>query len=179
MKDGGALHSDEETVSGLSRYEAELSKVDFVSNTGVRPPPSQVGKNTPARCAPRTSPHRAAAPTWHGKPVRSSHADQANTAQEIAREQAVFFFSSDEPETYRNYCVSFCRQLRHLLRDRRLAGRPVVYYTNDEPAHRTNAAFLLGAYLALVEHWAPEQAVAPIDQIQPSPFLSFRHATHV
>jgi hypothetical protein len=34
-----------------------------------------------------------------------------------------------------------------------------VYYTNDEPEHMTNAAFLIGAYLALVEHWAPEQAV--------------------
>jgi hypothetical protein len=42
---------------------------------------------------------------------------------------------------------------------------------------RTNAAFLLGAYLVLEQGYTPEAAAAPFARIAPSPFLSFRDAS--
>jgi cell division cycle 14 len=75
--------------------------------------------------------------------------------------------------------VTFCRKLRDLLHDPRLAGRPVCYYTGPGEEDRTNAAFLLAAFLVLVEGMAPDEAWAPLALIQPTPFKMFRDATHL
>eukprot|EP00290_Baffinella_frigidus_P029308 CAMPEP_0180233886 /NCGR_PEP_ID=MMETSP0987-20121128/28330_1 /TAXON_ID=697907 /ORGANISM="non described non described, Strain CCMP2293" /LENGTH=349 /DNA_ID=CAMNT_0022199765 /DNA_START=143 /DNA_END=1189 /DNA_ORIENTATION=+ len=116
------------------------------------------------------------------------HPSREYTALQIERNPDLFFNSSMEPESYRNYCsdfgpvdlglvVQFCRQLRTLLHDPRLRGRPVIYYSQLDEAFCTNTAFLLGAYLVLVERWSPEAAAAPLERIEPSPFKMFRDAT--
>eukprot|EP00287_Rhodomonas_sp_CCMP768_P026850 CAMPEP_0202833490 /NCGR_PEP_ID=MMETSP1389-20130828/25953_1 /ASSEMBLY_ACC=CAM_ASM_000865 /TAXON_ID=302021 /ORGANISM="Rhodomonas sp., Strain CCMP768" /LENGTH=186 /DNA_ID=CAMNT_0049508173 /DNA_START=13 /DNA_END=571 /DNA_ORIENTATION=- len=75
--------------------------------------------------------------------------------------------------------IRFCYFMREKMVDPRLASRPLVYYCDADTAFATNTAFLLGAYLVLVEKWTPEQAAEPFDAIQPSPFRMFRDATYV
>jgi len=70
--------------------------------------------------------------------------------------------------------VTFCRRLQKLLEDPRLGSRPVVYYTDTDIESQTNAAFLLGAYLVLMLGWSPDDAAAPFERVQPSPFRPFR-----
>ncbi|KAJ1479822.1 dual specificity protein phosphatase, partial [Baffinella frigidus] len=100
------------------------------------------------------------------------------------------FFYSGEHDTYRAYCsdfgpvdlgmvVTFCRNLRDLLQDPRLAGRKVCYYTGPAAEDRTNAAFLLAAYCVLEMDMTPAEAWAPLARIQPTPFKMFRDATHM
>jgi cell division cycle 14 len=68
--------------------------------------------------------------------------------------------------------------MRAVLRDPRIRGREVVYYaTALNTAFRTNAAYVLGAYLVLVEGWTPGEAAAPFERIVPSPWAHFRDAT--
>ena len=116
------------------------------------------------------------------------HPSRAYTQTQIERNADIFYTSSVEPESYRNYCkdfgpvdlgllVQFCRRMRTLLHDPRLRGRPVIYYSQVDEAVCTNAAFLLGAYLVLAEGWSPEAAAAPLERIEPSPFKMFRDAT--
>ncbi|KAJ1485174.1 protein-tyrosine phosphatase-like protein, partial [Baffinella frigidus] len=98
------------------------------------------------------------------------------------------FFSTKDHETYRPYCsdfgpvdlgsvVSFCRKLRSVADDPRLCGRKIVYYCTSDPQLASNAAWLLGAYLVLVEGVSPRDAAAPFERIQPSPFKPFRDAS--
>ena len=54
--------------------------------------------------------------------------------------------------------VRICRELRSILADPRLHGRPVVYSTYANPAHKTNTAFALASYLILVTACTPEEA---------------------
>jgi cell division cycle 14 len=74
---------------------------------------------------------------------------------------------------------NFCMLLKEKLSDSRLSERVLCYYAEREHALRTNAAFLLGAYLVLVEGWSASEAAAPFDAMGPSAFLQFRDATHV
>jgi hypothetical protein len=127
-------------------------------------------------------------PLIHGRLYFTVHADDAHTARVIQRETSLFLFSSFEHEKYRSYCsdfgpvdlesvADFCRDVRARMHDPRLAGRKLVYYCERDRALRTNAAWLLGAYLVLVAGWSPEDAARPFERIVPSPFLMFRDAT--
>jgi cell division cycle 14 len=102
----------------------------------------------------------------------------------------IVFFTSREECCYQPYnsdfgpcniatTVSFCIRTRNLLSDERFKDRKFVHSTTKDEASNTNAAFLLGAYLVLVEGWSPDEAAAPFDCIQPSPFKPFRDATHL
>jgi len=100
------------------------------------------------------------------------------------------FFTSREESCYKPYnsdfgpcdlatTASFCIRTRNLLSEEGFKDREFVHATTKDEAANTNAAFLLGAYLVLVEGWSPEEASAPFDCIQPSPFKPFRDATHL
>ena len=100
------------------------------------------------------------------------------------------FYTSREESSYQSYCgdfgpvdlattVSFCIRTRNLLSDEQFKDREIVHGTTANEATNTNAAFLLGAYLVLVEKWTPEEAAAPFERIQPSPFKPFRDATNL
>lgn len=54
----------------------------------------------------------------------------------------------------------------------------MVYYTDEDPAIRTNAMFLLGCYMMLCHNLTAEDAWRPFSLIQPTPWLGFRDATH-
>mmetsp|Transcript_13736 Transcript_13736/g.32010 ORF Transcript_13736/g.32010 Transcript_13736/m.32010 type:complete len:376 (+) Transcript_13736:210-1337(+) len=114
----------------------------------------------------------------------TTHSSRASSPSRFTRAGSL------EPESYSNYCkdfgpvdlslvVQFCRRLRTLLHDPRLRGRPVVYYSQVDEAFATNTAFLLGAYLVLVEGWSPAVAAAPFERIEPSPFKMFRDASEL
>ena len=100
------------------------------------------------------------------------------------------FYTSREESSYQSYCddfgpvdlattVRFCIRTRNLLSEEQFKDREIVYGTTSDEATNTNAAFLLGAYLVLVEKWTPEEAAAPFERIQPSPFKPFRDATNI
>ncbi|KAJ1486494.1 dual specificity protein phosphatase [Baffinella frigidus] len=133
-------------------------------------------------------------PVVPGRLCFAVHRDEHHTAQAIRDRPGLFYFSTCDHENYIKYChdfgptdlagvVSFCRRLRSLMNDPRLNNRPVVYYSDMHQGggvgaeFRTNAAFLLGAYLILEQGYTPEEAFAPFSRIGPSPFLSFRDAS--
>ncbi|KAJ1467649.1 dual specificity protein phosphatase [Baffinella frigidus] len=127
-------------------------------------------------------------PLIPGRLYFTVHSDDAHTARVIQRETGLFLFSSFEHEKYRPYCsdfgpvdlesvVEFCRDVQTRMRDPRLTGRKLVYYCERDRAMRTNAAFLLGAYLVLVAGWTAEDAAKTFDRIVPCPFMMFRDAT--
>ena len=102
----------------------------------------------------------------------------------------LLFFSSREQANYLGYCadfgpcdlstvVSFCIRTRNLMADKTCQNRMLVHSSTLDEAANTNAAFLLGAYLVLIEVWTPEEAAAPFERIQPSPFKAFRDATYL
>jgi len=128
-------------------------------------------------------------PVLPGKLFVTVHPDNAYTVREISKRKGLFFHSGDH-DAYRNYCsdfgpvdlgivVTFCRKLRAILHDPRLAGRAVCYYTGPGEEDRANAAFILGAYLVLQEGKTPEEAWAPLARSRPSPFKMFRDATNL
>jgi hypothetical protein len=90
----------------------------------------------------------------------------------------LFYFTSKDHESYRPYCldfgpvdlrsvVAFCLKLRSLTRD--MCGRKTVYYCQNSPKLISNATFLLGAYLVLVEGKNARDAAAPFERIQVNP----------
>ena len=70
------------------------------------------------------------------------------------------------------------QDLVELAASPRARGREIVFCCESDEALRTNAAFLLAAYLVLVKDLPPEAAAAPFERISPSPFRPFRDATH-
>ncbi|KAJ1476471.1 protein-tyrosine phosphatase-like protein [Baffinella frigidus] len=129
-------------------------------------------------------------PVIPGQLYFTSHSTRRHTIRVSAEFSELFFFSTLEPESYRAYkedfgptdvasVISFCRVLRSLLHDPQLSGRPVVYHTKTGSETLSNAAFLLGAYLVIVEGLSPEDAAAPFSRIQPSPFKAFPDETEL
>jgi len=118
------------------------------------------------------------------------HRDEAQTRLDILHRREIYFFSSDFHESYEAYCddfgpvnlatvYSFCKMIKERLSDARLSERLLCYYAEKDLALRTNAAFLLAAYLLLGEGFSPEDAVRPLEALGPCAFLPFRDATHV
>ncbi|KAJ1490116.1 protein-tyrosine phosphatase-like protein [Baffinella frigidus] len=125
-------------------------------------------------------------------PGRLSLAIYPDTSSLLAASSAmrdlVFYTSREEDPSLNPFCdgpcdlasvVSYCLRTRNILTDERFKDNEVVHGTTIDKAANTNAAFLLGAYLVIVEGWTPEEAAAPFERIQPSPFKPFRDATTV
>ncbi|EKX53411.1 hypothetical protein GUITHDRAFT_45364, partial [Guillardia theta CCMP2712] len=72
----------------------------------------------------------------------------------------------------------FCKYMQEKLQDPRLANRQLVYYAERDVALRTNAAFLLGTYLIVVEQWTPEEAALAFASMGKRLFVPFRDATY-
>jgi len=115
-----------------------------------------------------------------------AHRDDDHTIAEIKKNPKVFFFSSELHEMYTPYCADFgpvnlsivyhfCNLLKEKLADPRIAKRQLAYYCSADDAEFTNTAFLLGAYLVLVEEQTPEQ-VASLFAGLPA-IMPFRDAT--
>lgn len=69
----------------------------------------------------------------------------------------------------------FAVRLHEVLVDEKNSSKPVVYYTSTDSKSRTNAAFMIAAYMVLVQNWPPHLALAPLfSSIEP--FLTFRDA---
>mmetsp|Transcript_1249 Transcript_1249/g.2436 ORF Transcript_1249/g.2436 Transcript_1249/m.2436 type:complete len:408 (+) Transcript_1249:285-1508(+) len=129
-------------------------------------------------------------PVIKGKLSFTAHRNDEHTLAEIKRQPALFFFSSDLQERYEPYCADFgpvnlsvvhrfCVLMSERMTDPRLTNRHLIYYTDENVALRTNTAFLLGAYLVLIEKWSPEEATVPFAAIEPNPFKPFRDATYL
>ena len=52
----------------------------------------------------------------------------------------------------------FCKLVTSKISDPRLGDRVCTYYAESDGPRRTNAAFLLGAYLIIMHGWTPEDA---------------------
>eukprot|EP00961_Rhodomonas_salina_P085837 1152915-Rhodomonas_salina.1 len=63
------------------------------------------------------------------------------------------------------------------MQDPRIAQRHLVYYCEPNKNVVTNGAFLLGAYLVLLENWSPERAAHCFQAFCEPPFHAFRDAT--
>ena len=108
----------------------------------------------------------------------SIHVDQRQTKLEIMRQRDVYFFSSTFHESYVSFCeddgpvnlsavAQFCWYVRSKLTDPRLEGRTCVYYAKSNSTLRSNAIFLLAAFLvwsmatrlsrqsSVLSQWAP------------------------
>mmetsp|Transcript_32038 Transcript_32038/g.81566 ORF Transcript_32038/g.81566 Transcript_32038/m.81566 type:complete len:479 (-) Transcript_32038:580-2016(-) len=119
----------------------------------------------------------------------SCHCDDRHTFEEIHRYPKVFFFSSDLQERYQNFCADFgpvnlaivrrfCSFVHEKYMDPRLRSRTIVYYADDDPATRTNTAFLLGAYMMLCHGMTAREAYRPFKCLRPYPLVGFRDATY-
>ena len=117
------------------------------------------------------------------------HESEAQTRLDIMHKREIYFFSSELHEAYEAYCddfgpvnlgtvYSFCRLLQQKMSDARLSKRIMCYYAERDIRLRTNAAFLLGAFLVIVMGLSPEDAVKPLEALGPCAFLPFRDATH-
>jgi len=106
--------------------------------------------------------------------------------KESARPE-IRFFTTELHDMYEPLCCDFgpvdlgivyrfCSALRQLMEDNKNDDRMMVYHVNDDPVAMTNAAFLLGAFLIVVEGLSAEEAFHPFACMQPYPFLAFRDA---
>eukprot|EP00961_Rhodomonas_salina_P248778 3362461-Rhodomonas_salina.1 len=150
-----------------------------------------LGENGPRDRITRTSSQSAV--NFEIMPSRLSftiHASEEETISMIEKHPRLFYFSSWMQESYVPFnsdfgpvnlsaVVRFCDFMQEKMLDRRLRGRHLVYYSDAKQTHTSNTAFLLGAYLVLVQKWTPEEAAKPFEAIKPSPFKPFRDATDV
>jgi len=129
-------------------------------------------------------------PIFKGRLAFVIHRDEAQTKLDIVNRREIHFFSSDFHESYEGYCddfgpvdlatvYSFCQMVRERLSDACLSQKLLCYYAKKDLALRTNAAFLLGAYLVLGEGFTTEDAMKPLEELGPCAFLPFRDATRV
>ena len=54
-------------------------------------------------------------------------------------------------------------------------GRPVVFWSRQDPRSRANAACVLACYMIMIQSWPPHLALAPLSQVDP-PLMPFRDA---
>lgn len=117
----------------------------------------------------------------------SIHRDQQQTSLDIMTRRDLYFFSSELHESYVPFCedegpvnlaavVEFCWLVRSKLTDPRLGPRQCVYYAERDVAKRSNAIFLLAAFLVLDQGYSPADAVQVFDALGPHAFHGFRDA---
>lgn len=116
------------------------------------------------------------------------HTSLEHTQEMITTFPNRFFFSSSYHETYEPFCLdfgpvnlgvvySFCLFVRDHQRCPTLMDTELVYYSEIEVEKRTNAAFLLAAYVMLEYQKTPEQAWEPFKRITGDAFATFRDAS--
>ena len=71
--------------------------------------------------------------------------------------------------------IRYCRTMDAVLKDPSLAAKHIVHCCSQEPGKRANAAFLICAYLVIVERKPAEIAYEPFRCVHPQ-FLAFRDA---
>jgi CRP-like cAMP-binding protein len=125
-----------------------------------------------------------------GRLAFTVHRDEAETRMAILHDRETYYFSSELHETYEPYCddfgpvdlatvFTFCNLLQDKLSDERLSGRLICYYAEKDIKLRTNAAFLIGAFLIQVEAFSPAEVMALLAAAGKYAFMPFRDATHV
>lgn len=67
----------------------------------------------------------------------------------------------------------YCKMVRQMLNDPALQGKRLVHYSSQDPKLRANAAFLISAYMVIVERCSAETAFAPLRSLR-VPLLHFR-----
>lgn len=98
------------------------------------------------------------------------------------------FFSIDDELLYFPFCADFgplnigcvykfIQMLNEKLETYPKQGKSVVMVTTAKPETRTNAATLIGCYLVLEKGWTPEEAWAPFEFENASPFVTYRDAS--
>jgi cell division cycle 14 len=113
--------------------------------------------------------------------------DQAQTKKAIIEQRDVFFFSSALHELYQPFSMDFgpvnlgvvykfCHLIDEKIKDPRLEDRLCTYYAEQDGPRRTNAAFLIGAYLIIQHGWTPEEANLVFEGMGEGILWSFRHA---
>jgi cell division cycle 14 len=128
-------------------------------------------------------------PLIPGKLAFTVHRDEGHSMREIVSRRDIYFFSTAFHEQYVAYCddfgpvnlatlYEFCHYMTDKLTDPRLSERELCYYAEKDIRFRTNAAFLLGAFLMLTQGYSPAQAIKPFRSMGTETFLPFRDATH-
>jgi cell division cycle 14 len=118
------------------------------------------------------------------------HRDEAQTRLDILHRREVYFFSSELHEAYEPFChdfgpvnlatvYSFCTMMEEKMADERLSRRMLCYYAEKDIRLRTNAAFLLGAFLIMTQGISPAEAAERLEAVGRNAYLPFRDATHV
>ena len=112
---------------------------------------------------------------------------EAQTKKAIMEHRDVYFFSSDLHEEYVPFfqdfgpvnlgvVYQFCKLIRSKISDPRLGSRLCTYYAESDGPRRTNASFLLGAYLVIIQGWSPEDATAVFESMGAGMLVGYRHA---
>jgi len=125
-----------------------------------------------------------------GRLAFTVHSDEAQTRKAILHDRDTYYFSSELHEAYEPFCddfgpvslatvFEFCMLIHDKLSDDRISGRLICYYAEKRVDFRTNAAFLLGAYLILVHEYRPAEIMELLEGAGTCAFLPFRDATHV
>ncbi|RUS28105.1 Cdc14-related protein phosphatase Clp1/Flp1 [Jimgerdemannia flammicorona] len=87
----------------------------------------------------------------------------------------VSFFSDFGPMNIA-HVYRFCLIVHQKLESKQLARKKIVFYSAIDNQKRTNAAFLMAAYMMIVAGKTPEEAHAPLVNSSVVPFLPFRDA---
>jgi len=112
---------------------------------------------------------------------------EAQTKKAIMEHRDIYFFSSDLHEEYVPFfqdfgpvnigvVYQFCKLIRSKISDPRLGSRVCTYYAESDGPRRTNASFLLGAYLVIIQGWSPEDATAVFESMGAGMLVGYRHA---
>ena len=59
--------------------------------------------------------------------------------------------------------------------DEEANDKTIIFYSHNSSQARSNAAFILSAYMILIQSWPPHLVLAPLAQVDP-PFLPWRDA---
>jgi len=116
--------------------------------------------------------------------------DEAQTKKAIMEQRDVYFFSSDLHEEYLPFfhdfgpvnlgvVYQFCKLITSKTSDPRLGSRVCTYYAESDGHRRTNASFLLGAYLVIMHGWTPEDATAVFESMGTGMLMGYKHALNM
>jgi len=168
--------------------------LDCMVEVPMNPPQGTGGlHDAPSRAASAPSqirPWRVGAiyPIIPGRLSYVVHRDEEQTREHIDAFPRKYFFSADFQERYEPFCMDFgpvnlgvvhqfCTFMRRYWKCCALKERELVYYSEEAVDTRTNAAFLMAAYLMLDHDMTPERAWAPFAIVRGDAFATYRDAT--
>ena len=113
--------------------------------------------------------------------------NEAQTKKAILEQRNIYFFSSELHEEYMPFfqdfgpvnlgvVFRFCNLIEKRISDPRLGNRMCCYYAESDGPRRTNAAFLLGAYLVIKQGWQPEDADQKLQEMGEGVLCGYKHA---